>query len=208
MVSRAPVTPSPKTACRSKLHQHVALEFPLPAVQHVTEILLGSEGPDKPFLEVGMIHASRLWCSITLSYCPCPDFLFTFREISLETKRINAPTSAELTELAQRIAQRVSRYLERQGLLPRDAQTSYLAGEVIDEVPMDPLWGHSIIWRIAVGPQAGPRAPGGESALGARIAAATRPGAACARLKGFTQRHRINRVYPDAVGSMPGQGIV
>jgi hypothetical protein len=21
------------------------------------------------------------------------------------------------------------------------------------------------------------------------------------------QRHRINRVYPDAVGSMPGQGI-
>ena len=30
---------------------------------------------------------------------------------------------------------------------------------------------------------------------------------ACAGLKRFTQRHRINRVYPDAVGSMPGQGI-
>jgi hypothetical protein len=53
---------------------------------------------------------------------------------------VNAPTSAELTELAQRIAQRVGRYLERQGLLQRDAQTSYLAGEVIDEEPMSRLF--------------------------------------------------------------------
>ncbi len=68
---------------------------------------------------------------------------------------VKAPTSAELTELAQRIAQRIGRYLERQGLLQRDAQHSYLAGERIDEGPMDPLWGHSITWRIAVGPQAG-----------------------------------------------------
>jgi ribosomal protein S30 len=50
---------------------------------------------------------------------------------------------------------RVGRYLERQGLLQRDAQHSYLAGERIDEGPMNPLWGHSITWRIAVGPQAG-----------------------------------------------------
>ncbi len=35
------------------------------------------------------------------------------------------------------------------------------------------------------------------------------PGTACERvlLKRCAQRHRINRVYPDAVGSMPGQGI-
>jgi hypothetical protein len=42
---------------------------------------------------------------------------------------VNAPTGAELTALAQRFAQRVGRYLERQGLLQRGAQTSYLAGE-------------------------------------------------------------------------------
>ena len=42
-----------------------------------------------------------------------------------------------------------------QGLVQRDAQHSYLAGELIDEGPLDPLWGHSITWRIAVGPQAG-----------------------------------------------------
>jgi hypothetical protein len=52
--------------------------------------------------------------------------------------------SAELTALAQRIAQRSGRYLQRQDLLQRDAQNSYLAGERIDEAPMDPLWGHSI----------------------------------------------------------------
>jgi hypothetical protein len=40
-------------------------------------------------------------------------------------------------------------------LWQRDAQNSYLAGELIDEGPTDPLWGHSITWRIAVGPQAG-----------------------------------------------------
>jgi len=39
--------------------------------------------------------------------------------------------------LAQRIAQRVGQYLERQRLLQRDAQTSYLAGKVIDEGMMD-----------------------------------------------------------------------
>ena len=63
--------------------------------------------------------------------------------------------SAELSELAQRIAHRIGRYLERQGVLQRDARNSYLAGEVIEEGPMDPLWGHSIAYRIAVGPQAG-----------------------------------------------------
>jgi hypothetical protein len=68
---------------------------------------------------------------------------------------VNAPTSAELTELAQRIAQRFGQYLERQGLLQRDARNSYLAGEVIDEGTMDPLWVHCIAYRIAAGPQAG-----------------------------------------------------
>jgi hypothetical protein len=52
---------------------------------------------------------------------------------------VKVPTSTELSELAQRIAQRTARCLERQGLLQRDAWNSYLAGDVIDEGPMDPL---------------------------------------------------------------------
>jgi hypothetical protein len=32
---------------------------------------------------------------------------------------------------------------------------SYLSGEAVDAGPLDPLLGHSITYRIAVGPQAG-----------------------------------------------------
>lgn len=68
---------------------------------------------------------------------------------------VKAPTSAELTQLAHTIAHRVGRFLERQGLLERDAENSYLVGEAVDEDPMAQLLGHSITYRIAVGPQAG-----------------------------------------------------
>ena len=68
---------------------------------------------------------------------------------------VKAPTSGELTQLAQTIARRVGRFLERQGLLERDAENSYLAGEAVEAGPMDQLLGHSITYRIAVGPQAG-----------------------------------------------------
>ena len=68
---------------------------------------------------------------------------------------VKAPTSIEITQLADRIARRVGRFLERHGLLERDAQHSYLAGETVETDPMDQLLGHSITYRIAVGPQQG-----------------------------------------------------
>ncbi len=68
---------------------------------------------------------------------------------------VKAPTTEELTQLAHTIAHRVGRYLERQGLLERDAENSYLAWDAVDEDAMTPLLGHSITYRIAVGPQAG-----------------------------------------------------
>jgi hypothetical protein len=49
----------------------------------------------------------------------------------------------------------LARYLERQGLLVRDAEHSYLALEGLDEDPMDQLRGHSNTYRIALGPQQG-----------------------------------------------------
>jgi len=66
---------------------------------------------------------------------------------------VKAPTRVELTQLAHTIAQRVGRFLERQGLLERDAENSYLASDAVDEDPMTQLLGHSITYRIAVGPQ-------------------------------------------------------
>ena len=68
---------------------------------------------------------------------------------------VKAPTSQELTQLAHTIAHRVGHFLERQGLLERDAENSYLALDAVDDDPMTPLLGHSITYRIAVGPQAG-----------------------------------------------------
>ncbi|MCP5407407.1 MAG: transposase [Chromatiaceae bacterium] len=68
---------------------------------------------------------------------------------------VQAPSGAELTRLAHTIAHRVGRFLECQGLLERDMENSYLSGDAVDDDPMTPLLGHSITYRIAVGPQAG-----------------------------------------------------
>ena len=68
---------------------------------------------------------------------------------------VKAPTTEELTQLAHTIAHRVGRFLERQGLLERDAENSYLSGDAVDDDPMSQLCSHSITYRIAVGPQAG-----------------------------------------------------
>jgi len=68
---------------------------------------------------------------------------------------VKAPTNSELNQLSHTIARRLARYLERQGLLERDAEHNYLALDHSDEDPMDQLRGHSIIYRIAVGPQQG-----------------------------------------------------
>ena len=68
---------------------------------------------------------------------------------------VRAPSGAELTKLAHRIAHRVGRFLERQGLLERDAENGYLATDAVNEDPMNTLLGHSITYRIAVGPHQG-----------------------------------------------------
>ena len=56
------------------------------------------------------------------------------------------------------IGARVGRYLERQGLLVRDVETSYLALEVGDDAALDDLLSHSITYRIALGPHQGQKA--------------------------------------------------
>ncbi len=63
--------------------------------------------------------------------------------------------SAELTQLSQTIAQRTARFLEREGLLERDAEQAYLTAEAVDEDPMESLLGPAITYRIAIGPHQG-----------------------------------------------------
>ena len=68
---------------------------------------------------------------------------------------VKAPTGADLSRLAQTLALRIGRFLERQGLLERDVENSYLAGDEREAEPMGQLLGSSITYRIAVGPQQG-----------------------------------------------------
>jgi hypothetical protein len=92
---------------------------------------------------------------------------------TLPFRWVKAPTSAELTALAGRIASRVGRFLERQGLLERDAESASLSELALDDEPMQGLLAHSITYRIAVGPRAGRKVftlqslPAGDESCGA-----------------------------------------
>ena len=68
---------------------------------------------------------------------------------------VREPTSAHLTQLAHTIARRVGRMLEREGLLERDTEHLSFDSELFEDDPMPDLVGHSITYRIAVGPHRG-----------------------------------------------------
>jgi len=73
-------------------------------------------------------------------------------------QRVKAPDRAELEQLAYAISERTGCYLERQGLLVRDLDNSYLALEPQDDTGLEGVLGSSITYRIAVGPHEGRKA--------------------------------------------------
>ena len=68
---------------------------------------------------------------------------------------VAAPGAAELQALVQNIAERIGRLLEQRGLSERDAENAWLGGDPAQAGSLDDLIGHSITYRIAVGPRAG-----------------------------------------------------
>jgi hypothetical protein len=64
------------------------------------------------------------------------------------------PESSDLKQLVEQIAGRIGRALERRGLVERDLENAWLAADT-EAGPLDDLLGHSITYRIAVGPRAG-----------------------------------------------------
>jgi ribosomal protein S27E len=70
-------------------------------------------------------------------------------------QRTNGPDQQELIELVHTISHRVAGFLEREGILERDEENSYLNLENADEDPMQEVLGCSVSYRIAVGPQQG-----------------------------------------------------
>ena len=70
-------------------------------------------------------------------------------------QRTNAPDQQELVDLVHTISHRVASFLEREGILERDEENSYLNLESSDEDSMQQVLGCSVSYRIAVGPQQG-----------------------------------------------------
>jgi hypothetical protein len=73
-------------------------------------------------------------------------------------RRVAPPTVAELEALLGQIVARIARHLERRGLVVRDAEGSYLSAGPAEEAGLEALVGHSITYRIAVGPNEGRKA--------------------------------------------------
>ena len=69
--------------------------------------------------------------------------------------RTNAPNQQELSELVHTISHRVAGYLQREGILERDEENSYLTLDEGGEDPMRQVLGCSVSYRIAIGPQQG-----------------------------------------------------
>jgi hypothetical protein len=70
-------------------------------------------------------------------------------------QRTNAPTQEALAQLVNTFSHCVVQYLERQGILQCDEESSYLQLDGMDDDPMQPLIGCSVSYRIALGPQQG-----------------------------------------------------
>ena len=73
-------------------------------------------------------------------------------------QRVPPPTKAELEALLAQITSRIGRHLERRGLLVRDTESSHLSREPGEDAGLEALQGHSISYRIAVGPHEGRKA--------------------------------------------------
>jgi hypothetical protein len=70
-------------------------------------------------------------------------------------RRVAAPTERELQALVERIAERIGHALERDGLMSRDCENTYLNFDPAEGAPLNDVIGHSITYRVAVGPRTG-----------------------------------------------------
>lgn len=71
---------------------------------------------------------------------------------------VKPPTPEDLDTITYTIAKRVSRYLEREGYLYSDAESEYLDLVPDEEDAMQGIFGASIAYRLALGPNQGKKA--------------------------------------------------
>ena len=122
------------------------------------------------------------------------DGVYTFDDVRPRLHRGSAPAQTELQRLLHTIAMRVTRALERQGLLTRDDETPSLDLEPDDG--FEQLLGAAVHYRIATGPHTG------RTALTLRTVASNPPASnSCiAQLSGFSL-HSPPRMVQSGVGT-------
>jgi hypothetical protein len=69
-------------------------------------------------------------------------------------RQVSEPGAKDLQGLVEQIALRIGRTLEQRGLIERDIENAWLAADA-EAGPLDHLIGHSITYRVAMGPRAG-----------------------------------------------------
>lgn len=70
-------------------------------------------------------------------------------------RRVSAPTKTDLEAVLQQLSTRLARLLVKEGVLTQDVENSYLTLDHLEADPMQQVHGHSISYRIALGPQQG-----------------------------------------------------
>ncbi len=145
----------------------------------------------------------RYWSGMVI-YCAKPPVHLLFLDGvyaedtwgEIHCHRVKTPAQEERLRLAHSLksthslSQRVARFLESRGLLERDIENSYLVFEQQEAGAPQPLFGHSISYRIALGPIRDakvftlqivpPRAHSDDSAQAAQVAGFSLPAGAVA----------------------------
>ena len=87
----------------------------------------------------------------------CLDGVYTFDEGGSRFHRVAAPTSDDMNRLLKKIVHRVTRHLEKRGLIERDERgEEYLPMEASDSI--DQIHGFSMTYRVAMGKHKGRKA--------------------------------------------------
>jgi hypothetical protein len=82
------------------------------------------------------------------------DGVYLIDEAGQAFRQAPQPGPQDLQILVEHIAERIGRALEKESLIERDTENAWLA-EDGEGGPLDGLLGHSITYRIAVGPRSG-----------------------------------------------------
>ena len=132
----------------------------------------------------------------------CLDVVYTeCADGSLRFQRVVAPTGEELSQRVHRLARRIGRHLERQGLLQRGVESDYLTEDAFEVDALKPLHSASIIYLIALGPEQGHRSSLCEPCRPARMPyRALRPSQRVSALQAGVSARAYERVRVQRLG--------